>query len=273
MGALFRRVVREPLVWFFVAGAALFAIHRRVRGDDPRHIVVSAAYVAGLREEFTQRHARPPSAAEEQGLVEHFIDEEVLYREALSLGLDRGDLIVRRRLVQKMEFLARDDAEPAAGALEAWFASHRDHYRTAPRLSFQHVYIDPSHHANAAELASSLLASVRAGGEPATLGDPFIAGARFTQATEGEIATRFGPAFAASLFTLPVGEWAGPVASGLGLHLVRVGERTEGAEADFASVAPTVRRDWEEERRAEGGRAALAGLRRRYRISVAGADR
>lgn len=229
-------------------------------------------FVEGLRAEEQRRSGRAPTPEEERGLVARFLDEEVLYREALALGLDRGDLIVRRRLVQKMEFLTQDAAPlpaPDDAALQRWLDQHPDEFRAPPRLSFRHVFLNrerrgPTIDADARELLSSL----RGGVDPDRLGDPFLVGSRFALRSEGEIARVFGAPFAALVEALPAGAWSDPLPSSFGLHLVAVEQRIEGTTPSLASVRERVRQGLLAARRGEANRAALDALRSRYAISV-----
>lgn len=267
--------LREPLVHFVVLGAALFALHRAVAPPAPtRTIVVSAALQRGFAEEHRRRHGRLPTAEEAGALVARYVDTEVMLREALALGLDRGDIIVRRRLVQKMEFVNQgiEPVPPPSDAdLTAFLDRHAERYAVAARTTFEHVFVASAHGAASAAIAADLAARLAAGDDPARLGDPFLRGRVVEAETERGVAGVFGPAFAAEVWRLPAGEWAGPIASSFGLHLVRVTERTGGRRAALAEVRRALERDWEEERRAEAGRAALARLRARYVVRVEGA--
>ncbi len=260
------RWLRQPVVQFFAIGAVLFALQGE-RGDAARdHVIrVSAEHVAALRSDFELRRGRSPTSAESAALVRKFVDEEVLVREALTLGLDRGDLIVRRRLVQKMDFLTRGLAqleEPGDAALEAYLLDHSDRYARPPRVSLTHVFLGGERH----EVDSSeVLAALARGEDPARLGDPFIAGQRARLRSERQLRDLFGLDFAREAMGLQVGEWV-PVRSSYGLHLVRVDERVAGAGPDLEQVRARVREDWLRDARAEANRRALASLRSRYLI-------
>jgi hypothetical protein len=174
--AALRRWLREPALHFALIGAGLFSVHALVRRPaSPDEIVVSAAVAAELRREFERGNGRPPTPAEAQTLVDRFVDEEVLYREALAMGLDRGDVIIRRRLVQKLELLTRDlEPVPAPDEpqLREWLAAHAEDYREPERLSVRHVFVKSADDAE----ARRLLRALQSGADPATLGDPFVKG-------------------------------------------------------------------------------------------------
>jgi peptidyl-prolyl cis-trans isomerase C len=136
-------LLREPLVHFVVLGTALFLLYARVAPEPAHEIVVPASLVQGLVRDAERRTGRTPTPAEAEAMVERWIDDEVRYREALALGLDRGDLIVRRRLVQKMDFLLAGSTPvpaPTDAELAAWLAAHPDQYAAPDRLSFEHVF-------------------------------------------------------------------------------------------------------------------------------------
>jgi peptidyl-prolyl cis-trans isomerase C len=268
-----RRWLREPLVHFVVLGVAVFAVHRWVAPPESRRIVLSAAMIDGLRQDHVRRYGTPPTADEEAALIQRFIDNEVLYREALALGLDRGDIVVRRRLVQKMEFLTEDSEpvpDPTDAELQAYLHAHAEQYSVPARITLTHVFIGTDRHgsrtaADAAQLRQQLVA----GADPRGLGDPFLPGHEFVSKTPAELQAIFGPAFAEPVMALPLGEWSQPLASSYGLHLVRLRARSDGHQASLDEVRTEVSRDWRAERRDQANRLALARLRQRYDIQVA----
>lgn len=273
MMRLVRRLASEPLAHFALLGTLLFGLHAWLAPTAPgRRIDVDTSVLRGLRQDHLRRTGAPPTAAEEEALVERYVDSEVLYREALALGLDRGDVIVRRRLLQKMEFLndALDPlAEPTDAELEGFLASHAERYALPGRVSLSQVFVSTDRHGERAEsVAAGLLAQLRGGAEPAKLGDPFPRGRDFGPAAERDLAGVFGSPFASRVFELPPGDWSGPVRSSYGFHLVRVSSRLPAEPPRLDAVRAAVLRDWEEERRGERDRAALADIRRRYEIHV-----
>jgi hypothetical protein len=260
--------LREPVWQFLALGAALFLLHRLVRPSPRERIEVPAEVVAGLVQDHVRRTGARPTPAEREGLVRRYIDDEVLYRTALAEGLDRGDVIVRRRLIQKMEFVtesALEVPEPTEAALAAHVEQHQSRYALPARLSLVQVFVRRERAAEAA----ALLARLEQGAAPEDLGDPFLHGQRFSAQTEEQLAGRFGAGLAARLFALPAGRWAGPLPSPHGLHLVRVTERQEGRPARLPEVRERAREDWLKDQRARLGQAALARLRERFEVRVA----
>jgi peptidyl-prolyl cis-trans isomerase C len=263
----FRRLVREPLVHFLVLGVALLAVERRALPAGGREIVVDAAAVRGLAADHERRTGLPPTPAEQAALVTRWLEDEALYREALALGLDRGDVIVRRRLVQKMELLT-EDLEPVPApddaTLAAWLAAHADRYAAPLRVSLEHVFVAGAH----PEAARALGARLAAGADARALGDPFLHGRTFAARTTGELARVFGDGFARAAAALPAGTWSAPIRSSYGLHLVRVTARDAGGPAALAAVRDAVARDWTAAEREQANRAARARVRARYRVTV-----
>jgi parvulin-like peptidyl-prolyl isomerase len=205
-------------------------------------------------------------------LVAAHIREEVLCREALTLGLDRDDSIIRQRLAQKMQFLTEDllgAVQPAEETLRSYFATNAARYARSGRVSFRHVYFSKEKRGPAAAVAASGARAVLArGANEEALGDAFLHGFEFVRHEPEELSALFGPEFAARLGTLPVGEWQGPVPSSYGWHVVRVDMRTEPEQVTLAQARPVVLRDFQEERRRTANLEIFERLRQRYQITV-----
>ena len=259
------------LLRILAAGAVLWLAQSWLATPARTRIVVDDELRAGLRSDHQRRTGRPPSAAEEQALIDAHVDEEVLYREALALGLDRGDVVIRRRLVQNMGFLLEEESalgEPDDDVLRAHLVASAARFTVPARTSFVHVYVPgrASEPAAAAGTLDELRARLDAGADPATVGAPFARGARFARLAPGEIDEVFGPGFGARLAALPVSTWSAPVASSYGWHLVRIDERLAPELPALDAIRAEVAGDWREQRRREAERRALARLRERYEI-------
>jgi peptidyl-prolyl cis-trans isomerase C len=269
------RLLREPLLHFFVLGAAVLALHRFTAppAESPRRIDVSEGIVRGLRQDHLRRTGTWPTPDEEAALVRRWVDDEVMVREARARGLDRGDVIVRRRLIQKMEFLTEDlDPVPAPtdAELEAWIAAHPERYGVPDRVSFVHVFVGTDRHgAQTAAVAARLRERLVAGAEPAALGDPFLLGRELHRRSAVDLSGAFGAPFGAAVMALEPGSWSEPIASVFGLHLVRVTEHLAGHGPRLAEVREAAVRDWTEDRRTAVNRAALDRLRAGYDVRVA----
>jgi len=239
-----------------------------------QEIVVAPDTVAGMREDFKRRTGRMPSATDEKSMIEAYVADEILVREALALGLDRGDVVVRRRLMQKMEFLLENTEpvpDPTDAELEAFVAAHSDRYATPARVTFTHVFVSSERAgANTDAVAAGLRDRLDAGADPAALGDPFLRGRELRLHSQSEIAGIFGPQFAAAVMQLPENVWSQPIRSTFGAHVVRVTEKKPGTAPALATMRQRVERDWKDERRQELNREARARLRQRYVVTVEG---
>lgn len=273
------RLLREPLIQFLLVGVALFGAWHVVRPADAERgpanrIVITEDDLKQISLVWTSQGRAPPTAQQLQGLVETKVREEVLYREALALGLDKDDTIVKRRMAQKMDFLADDLAalaEPGPDELRRWFDANRERFALPPRASFRHVYFSPDRrHAQTQEAATQALDQLRAGHAGAEglagLGDPFMFQAYYPDRSFDLVAKDFGAKFARALFAQAPGAWQGPIESGFGWHLVWIDELTPARIPPFDEVEPEVRRAWISDRRDEMKRVAYQAMRQRYRV-------
>ena len=270
------RFWREPLFHFLLGGAALFLLYGAV-AEEPAsrrdRIVVAEERVASLADSFQRTWLRPPTRAELEGLVGDFVDEEMLYRQALELGLDRDDLVVRRRLRQKMEFLHFDLVEPKLptdGELSSFLAANAERFREPARLGFRQVFSNPEEgDGDVQRRALQLLARLRAGESgDAVAGDRTLLPEGMQRVSAREVAASFGAGFARDLFALSGEGWQGPVASSFGLHLVRIEGRTPGRLPAVTEIRERVQREFLAERREQANRRFLEILRARYDVEV-----
>jgi len=274
------KFLKEPLLHFLLLGGAVFALFQLVGGDVSSNlektdeIVVTAGRINSLSQNFRKVWQRPPTAQEMEGLLQEHIREEVLYREALAMGLDRDDTIVRRRLRQKMEFLSEDLAgldAPTEKKLQAFLTDHLERFRRESRFSFRQVYLNANKRGHSVEAdAPALLAKLREqDGDAAAMGDPLMIAYRFENETEGEISRALGSQFLQALLDTPIGRWQGPLTSGYGLHLVYISKRINGKIPDLAEVREAVQREWTAAKRKQSNEAFYEALRKRYTITVA----
>lgn len=254
---------------FVVLGTALFVLYHRVAPEPVREIVVPASLVQGLVRDAERRTGKTPTPAEADAMVERWIDDEVRYREALDLGLDQGDLIVRRRLVQKMDFLLAGSTPvpmPTEAELAAWLAANPERYAAPDRVSLEHVFAAHRPAGDEAVRVTAWLSALAGGAAAGTLGDPFLHGAVLPARSQEEIANLFGAGFASAVFALPVGTWQGPIASRYGVHAVRITDRRPGRTPDLAAIRDRVTRDWRAAKREALDAEALAELRARWPV-------
>jgi len=270
-------VFREPLVHFMVMGAAFFLLWHFVgerRASPSQSILITPAHVERIAQVWAKTHLRSPTAEELAGLVEQEIDEEILYRQAVALGLDRDDLVIRRRLATKMEFLTDDLAEtanPTDEQLQAFLLQHPDKFNLEPLTSFSQVYLDRSKRGErAAEDAETLLVQLngKSGADWMTLGDRLPLPNEFSEAATVDVARAFGREFPKKLAQLPVGRWSGPVESGFGLHLVLVRARVAGETPPLGEVRDAVLSEWRAARRQELTMKFRQQRRARFKVTV-----
>ena len=262
--------LKDPLVLFLVIGAALFAIDewRSAQGEDV--IRVGPLDIARLQDQWAVQMGRPPNDEELDALVNAHVREEMLVREALAMGLDENDVIIRRRLAQKLTFLTEDLAllEPASEAeLEAFFEENVERYRVAERLTFSHVYFSPDRRDTARADAVAALATLT-DANWRTVGDPFMLRRTYAQVTPADVRKDFGVAFAQTLGGLAGGGWEGPVESGYGFHLVRLEGRTPSRLPAFAKVAARVADDFDSDRRDQANQRYHEELEKQYRVEM-----
>ena len=269
------RLLREPLVHFLVIGALLFALYAAVSGPAPaprNQIVVEPARIDQLANSFEAVRQRPPTNDELVALVESFIREEVYYREALALGLDSNDTIIRRRLQQKLEFLTDSGAdliEPGEGDLEAYFEANARTYQNPPGVAFEQVFLGQ---APAPERVSATLAALRADPEVDAfpLGEPTLLPGNMTLSDPEAIDRRFGAGFFAALEGLPEREWSGPVGSTFGMHVVRIKDALPASMPLLEDVRDEVLLEWRAAKARELREKVYARLRERYEIVFPG---
>ncbi len=270
-----KKLHKEPLLHFLIIGALIFVVFSIVNKEEAavsgNKIVVSSAEIERLSDNWSKKWNRPPTETELKGLVESYIREKVYYREALALGLDQNDTILRRRLMQKMEFLSNDLAElnqPDDTALNKYFVDNQDKYKLPARVSFTHIYFSlDKRGAKTAEDAKSVLSGLDALRSPER-GDRFMLEYDFVQETPSEVARLFGSGFAEQLFTLETNTWQGPVESGYGLHLVRISEKIDSRIPELASVIDKVRTDFMFEQRQKMNKEIYEKFKERYEIVV-----
>jgi hypothetical protein len=267
------RLLREPLLHFVLLGGLLFAIFGRGgsdAGEADRQIVVSDADIDRLAAAFSRTWHRPPDAEEQQAQIQDYIREEVLYRTALGLGLDKDDTIIRRRLRQKMEFLLEDTVPPPRETeLRTYFQAHPEKFRTEPRISFRQVFISKRRGGTAEADAQRILARLVAGSAGAEDdGDPLALGEGFSLMPLDKIVAQFGEGFAHELAEATTGRWVGPLQSAYGLHLVLVTASEPATLPPFEQVRAAVQREWFAEHRTAGQDAQFNVLLARYQVIV-----
>ncbi|MGA7879399.1 MAG: peptidyl-prolyl cis-trans isomerase [Terrimicrobiaceae bacterium] len=272
-----KRLLREPLIHFLLIGAALFAADHYLQpasGAAPssKQIQLSLDELAQLAALFQSQWRRDPTPEEFGRMVEQKVQSEVLYREAMAMGLDKNDEIVKRRMAQKMQFLAEDVAaarEPTTDELKSWFEKNSARFAMPPRLSFRHLYLSPDRRgAHARDDAAKALAQLT--GQPQDtkaaegIADPFMFQEYYRDRAPDYLGKEFGPQFAQVVEKLAPGSWQGPVESGFGWHLVFVDTVVPGRVPDFDEIEGDVKTAWLAEQKTVAWDKAYQEMRAKY---------
>jgi len=274
------KLLREPLVHFMFIGAVIYLLYgvfaEPVPEADDKTIVVTAGEIEWMQSSWQKRWNRPPTAEEFNGLIQQYIKETVLYREALTMGLNKHDIVIRRRLAQKLEYLAKDLVAlipPTDEELQMYFSEHRDRYQEPALYTFTQVFIDPDKRgdttlAKAEAIKVTLIAEGEAIDDAGALGDDFMLQNYYPEKDQVEIQKLFGSGFTESLLKLSPGQWHGPVLSGYGVHLVYVSSINEPPPPVFAEVRERVEQDWKMEKGEDLNEQFYASLRGQYTVVI-----
>ena len=271
------RWLKEPLLHFMVLGAAIFLLYGAIseKGSSQKEIFISKGQQANLLNTFSRTWQRLPKPEEYQGLVKDYLRQEIAYRESREMGLDQDDIVIRRRLRQKMEMLAEDIAglvPPTDDELQAYLDANPGQFMTDPRMTLRQVYISTDKRGeNARQDALDSLDGLREQGDDAdiqSVGDTLPLPQELEDASEFEISRLFGPAFTERLATVETDRWTGPVPSGYGLHLVFVTDRSEAQLPGLDEVRPDVEREFMSLRRQESVDGLYEKLAENYTIEI-----
>jgi len=274
-----KRLLREPLIHFLLIGALLFAVSyymQQARGTAPssKQIQFSFEELTQLALQFRSQWRREPTPEEFDRLLENKVQVEILYREALAMGLDKDDEIIKRQMAQKMRFLAEDVAdarEPTTAELKSWYEKNSDKFATPKRVSFRHLYFSPDRRGTRArDDAATALAHLA--GQPKdskladSLADPFTLQEYYRDRAPDYLRQEFGVQFAQAIARLPTGSWQGPVESGYGWHLVFIDTAILGRVPAFEEVEPDVKTAWLGEQKAQAWQKVYREMRAKYTV-------
>jgi peptidyl-prolyl cis-trans isomerase C len=271
-----KHLLSEPLLHFLAIGLILFGVYGLLNEDinlDSNQILIPQSLTDKLIFQWATQNGRPPTQDEKDGLLELFIQQEILYREALALGLEQGDVIVKRRLAQKMQYLFEDLSpapEPDHDELKTYLELNAGQFRLPARLSFNHIYFKTDNGSSGVTNNTKKLLPLLNKGEadPASSGDRLLLPTSFHGVTENEIAKSFGKVFAANLFTLPRDQWVGPIVSGYGIHLVKIGEFSKAIMPPLAEIQDEVSQEWRYEKEKQLRKAFMEELRKKYNVEI-----
>ena len=274
------KLLKEPLIQFCVIGAMIYAAYaftgNQAVEDSVKRIAVTAGQIKALEDAWRKRWNRAPTTQELQGVVRQSLRERVLAREAIAMGLDKDDIVIQRRLSQKLEYLSQDllgAGTPSAQELAAFLEKNAKTYETPARVTLTHIFFDPDERGQQAlEEAKSqkvVLANLKVPPTDArSYGDQFMLQSYYPQRSYAELARLFGSGFVETLTKLAPKQWHGPVLSGYGVHLVYIHHREEALPAKLSDVRERILADWQNMKRKELSEKYLAGLIERYEVSV-----
>ena len=271
---------REPLLHFVVAGGLLFAfnlafVDRETDAVGPaaaspsKRIVLSTSHRTELADQWELRTGRPPSEADIERMVQQWIDREILYREAIAMGLHEDDTAVRNQVISKLTRAYQSLAtvpEPSEDELRAYFDDHGERYTRPERYDIVHVFA-PSREPDAQARVRAHLEAIEAGADPLELGPRFAKGRRFRLRTEANLVSVFGERFAAAVRAAEPESWT-VVESRHGWHAVFVATVHPPTSARFAEVRERVRTDWERAKRQSDVHQQVLRLREAYEVEL-----
>jgi len=268
-----RKLLGEPTLHFLLIGILLFAAYRWMApGDSAGRIVITQGVVDDLVTQYVAARGREPSSTELTHLIESYVRDEILYREGVKLGLERDDIVVKRRVRQKIEMIAEEDAStraPTDADLSAYLVANQARFVQPAILTFEQVFLGESTSgARVVQVVARTREALRKGTDPQELGERTLLPHRMTRTPADLVARDFGDAFAAALEKVPVGEWAGPIDSSFGAHYVRVSDRTPALSPQLTAVRDQVVREWENERRQRARNDAYTRMRGEYQVSL-----
>jgi hypothetical protein len=285
--------LKEPLLHFLVIGAVLFGAYAWLNRDGSnagvQQVRLAESDVSWLKETFALERQREPTEEELRGLVRDFVKEALLARQAQELGLDKDDIVVRRRLAQKMSFLVQDNsrrATPNDDDLHRLYEAQRSQVEgnkapssqaesgprtlfARPRISFTHIFFSRDQRADAAADAREALRQLS---QPertppiAELGDRVSIKSEFRNADERAVANQFGAKFAARIFELEPGSWQGPIESSQGVHLVRITQLVPAQLRPFDEVRGELVEMWHAQSQRENEERYFVGLLKKYQV-------
>ena len=258
MRRLFKRLLGEPLFHFFLVGSLIFLVYLSLSDTTEGQrdvIVITSERIEQLVAQHVATWNRDPTEDELDALIDDEVREEVYYRDALALGLDKNDAVVRRRLRQKMEFISSDSAallEPLAGELESYVAANPKMYRHASRLAFEQIFLGTGpEDASVSRLLNSLRSSTTADLADIDLadrGERSFLPAQLELSSLAAVNGTFGADFYEQLEELPTGRWEGPVNSAYGFHLVRILDSEPAVTPELSAIRERVLWDWRAEK-------------------------
>lgn len=280
---MFNKIIREPLFHFFLIGALVYMVYGLVNKDantQENVIVITNGEIQWLEDNWEKTWNRAPSLEEREGLIKRQVRQKAMYKTAVEMGLDKDDIIIERRMVQKLEFLTSDiltPPNPLDGELEEFYNKNPKQYKTSSAITITQLYFDPDKREDKTlSDAENALVVLKKIGEPEnsdnSLGDVFMLPSYFPMISDIELAKSFGNEFASQVFSLEPRSWYGPILSGYGTHLVYIHELKKAALPEFETVADDVKAEWQKKKLKELHDLYEEALIARYEIIIEGED-
>jgi hypothetical protein len=264
------KFLREPIVLFFLFGLILFIVYERTTTYyelKNKKITVTEAQIQLLKETFAKTWNREPTEEELEAQIENLIKDEIYYKEAVDLGLDRSDIAVKRRLRQIMEMMMDDMATvyPSEDQLKTYLSENQDKFRRDPYISFRHIYFSSENRETALDVLGKLKDTLPV--DERSFDGLALIPNEFSEESYRSVERLFGKSFTEEVFTLKPGIWQGPVESAYGYHLVYISELTEGFVPELSEIWDEVEREWSVEKRTQVKDQQYQKIRERYTIS------
>lgn len=270
MKSTFLRIIREPVSLFVIMGVLLFIVYNQMTtyyDQKNKKIIVTEAQVQFLRETFTKTWNREPTKLELESQIENFIKDEIYYKEAVAMGLDKSDIAVKRRLRQIMEMMVDDmtTVNPSEDQLKKYLAENPDKFRKDPLISFRHIYFSSRNRETAFDVLGKLKDTLPV--DQNSFEGLALIPNEFSEESYRSVERLFGKSFTEQIFTLKPGSWQGPVESAYGYHLVYISALTEGFVPELSEIWDEVEREWSAEKRMEVKEQQYQKIRENYSIS------
>ena len=274
MNSKVKTLLREPIILFILIGSAFYLLQALTFNNKPsarKQIIVTSEQLKQLENGFSNTWMRPPTEIELEELIANYIKNEVFYREALAMGLEENDQVIRNRLRQKLELLMDNMASvnvPSQQMLETYLQENEDDFKGDYQVSFIQVFVNPEVHSDPQLAAMNLLEQLQDGTRPEDLGDRTLMGYSFPDYTQTDVARRFGTDFAVQLIQAEPGGWKGPLYSGMGLHLIKIDHFENGSLPELSEIRSSVEREWMAKKKSELKLAAYEKLLEGYDVVI-----
>lgn len=259
--------LRQPLLHFAVLGSLIFiwdAVRRPSLSSDNFNIVVTQTEIDRMSRLWTKTWGRNPTEKELQDLVQEHIKDEIYYREALKLGLDQNDVVIRRRLRQKMDFFSTDSPEPNESDLRKYYENNLENYRQKPTYTIEQIY----YKSGKEDRLNQDLAALNSGATTEGMGDQISLPKFLTETDQNQISKTYGLSFYNQVKDLPWNKWSGPISSGFGIHIVRIDKSAEERTMAFEEVSEKVQFDFLRDAEAQKIDTTYAEFREPYKVTI-----